>query len=108
MKGVGLAFLIWFYFSIFHDVLVFAVASAFKEYPVEIPAMLLMAINPIDLARVDVLLALDFSAMMGYTGKILQSTLSGALGSLLTSLALAVWTFAPVLCGVRIFSKRDL
>jgi Cu-processing system permease protein len=108
MKGVGTAFLLWFYFSILHDILVFAIVSTFKNYPVEIPAMIMMAINPIDLTRVQVLLSLDLSAMMGYTGRILQSTLSGALGYVLTASIQLMWMFLPLLLGIRIFSKKDL
>lgn len=108
MKGVGAAFLLWFYFSILHDVLVFAIVSTFKSYPIEIPAMILMAINPIDLTRVQVLLSLDLSAMMGYTGKILQSTLSGAFGYILTVCVQLMWVLLPILLGIRIFSKKDL
>lgn len=108
MKGVGAAFLLWLYFSVLHDVLVFTVISFFKDYPVEIPAMFLVASNPVDLARVHVLLTLDLPAMMGYTGKILQHILSGALGLVLTSGALFLWIGLPVLAGIGVFRRRDL
>lgn len=108
MKGVGAAFLLWFYFAILHDVLVFTVVSTLKDFPIEIPAMILMAINPIDLTRVHVLLSLDLSAMMGYTGKVLQSALSGSLGYVLTAIAQLVWALLPLLIGIRFFSRKDL
>ena len=108
MKGVGAAFLLWLYFSILHDVLVFALISFLKDYPIEIPAIFLMAGNPIDLARVHVLLTLDLPAMMGYTGKILQHILSGAMGLVLTSGALLLWIGLPVGAGIAVFRRRDL
>lgn len=108
MKGVGVAFSLWLYFSILHDALVFAVVSTLKDYPIEIPTMFLMASNPIDLVRVQVLLILDLAAMMGYTGKILQDILSGPGGLILTTVATLLWTLVPLLAGFRIFSRKDL
>lgn len=108
MKGLGSAFLLWFYFSILHDVLVFAAASIFSEYPIETPAIALMIINPIDLARVHILMKLDLGAMMGYTGRILQTLLSSSWSLALTGLAEIIWAFLPVTIGVRFFRKCDL
>jgi len=108
MKGVGVAFVLWLYFSILHDALVFAVVSVLKDYPIEIPTMFLMAINPIDLVRVQVLLTLDLAAMMGYTGKILQDILSGSWGLTLTMGALILWILLPLLVGLRVFFRKDL
>jgi Cu-processing system permease protein len=108
MKGVGAAFLFWFYFAILHDVLVFIAVSTLRDYPVEVPAILLMISNPIDLTRVHTLLLLDLSAMMGYTGKILQGLLSSPLGGALTGLAQLLWIALPVGAGLRVFSRRDV
>lgn len=108
MKGVGVTFLLWLYFSILHDALVFAMAASFREYPIEVPTMVLLASNPVDLARIQLLLALDLSAMMGYTGKILQQALSGYMGFALVSGALLLWVSLPVLLALRIFSRKDL
>lgn len=108
VKGVGTAFLIWFYFSLLHDVVVFSVVSLFKEYPVEVPAIILMAVNPIDLTRVHSLLILDLSAMMGYTGRILQELLSTFQGRFLTALVQLLWVVVPVWIGTKAFGSRDL
>lgn len=108
MKGVGTAFLVWLYFSILHDALVFGIILVLKDYPLEIPTMFLMASNPIDLVRVQVLLHLDIAAMMGYTGKILQDFLSGSWGEIFTTMALLFWVVFPILLGLRIFSRKDL
>lgn len=108
MKGIGLALTAWLYVSVLHDALVFFAISAFQEYPVEIPGMLLMALNPVDLARVTLLMSLEYGAMMGYTGRILQKALSSAMGVSLTSLALLLWVLVPVAFGVKAFRGKDL
>lgn len=108
MKGVGVAFLLWFYFAILHDALVFAVASGLRDHPIEIPTMLLMALNPVDLTRIQVLLTLDLSAMMGYTGKILQHFLSGPWGEVATAGCLLLWIWGPIMWALRSFARKDL
>jgi len=108
MKGIGVSLVLWLYCALLHDAVVFFLFSAFREYPVEVPGLLLMASNPIDLARVLLLLALDLSAMMGYTGRILQKTLSGSGGAAYSALMLILWTSLPVLIGTWIFRRKDL
>lgn len=108
MKGVGVAFLLWFYFAILHDALVFAVASGLRDRPIEIPTMILMALNPVDLTRIQVLLTLDLSAMMGYTGKILQHFLSSPWGQALTMTSLFLWILGPITWALRVFSRKDM
>lgn len=108
MRGIGLALTAWLYTALLHDAVVFFVLSALKEYPIEVPGMILMAVNPIDLARVSLLLSLDLSAMMGYTGKVLQRTISSPAGLALTIGVLQLWVVVPVLLAVRRFKKADL
>ncbi len=108
MKGIGMAFLAWLYFAVLHDALVFSLLSAFNEYPVEVPALTLSAANPIDLARLSLLLLLDRSAMMGYTGRILQSLLSSPTGLALSCASLGLWLVLPLVWGVVVFRRKDL
>lgn len=108
MKGIGLSFLVWLYFAVIHDALLFAVVSLFNEYPVEVPALTLLILNPVDLARMSLLLSLDLSAMMGYTGRILQTLLSKPAGILSAASLLTVWVIVPLLTGVYLFKKKDL
>ena len=42
------------------------------DYPMEKPMIGLSALNPIDLSRILILLQLDVSAMMGYTGAVFE------------------------------------
>lgn len=107
MRGIGAAFIFWLYFAVFHDAVVFMVLSTLKDYPIEIPGMILMASNPIDLARVSLLLVMDLGAMMGYTGKILQQSLSSGLGFLLIGAALLIWIVIPTWLGLKRFSRKD-
>ena len=66
-----------------------------------------MMANPIDLARVLILLRLDVSALMGYTGAVFERFFGSTGGALLASLALVMWTGVPLLLGARRFQRKD-
>jgi Cu-processing system permease protein len=108
MKGIGITFLVWLYFAVIHDALLFAAVSLFSDYPVEVPALVLLSLNPVDLARLSLLLSLDLSAMMGYTGRILQTVLSRPVGLLAAVGVLGAWLTAPLLIGAMVFKNKDL
>jgi Cu-processing system permease protein len=107
MKGIGIAFVVWFYFAFAHDSLVFCIQSAARDYPMEIPSMLLIGINPIGLARVTLLLRMNFAALMGYTGTVLQRVFSGPAAYSLTGSTLVLWMVIPVFLGIGLFRRKD-
>ncbi len=55
-KGIGLALVIWFYFSLVYDGLVLGILFSFSDYPLEKTMLVLTALNPTDLARIMVLM----------------------------------------------------
>jgi Cu-processing system permease protein len=107
LKGLGSAIAIWMLCAVVYDGLVMAIVAAFSEYPLERAMLALTMANPIDLARVSLLLQLDVSALMGYTGAVFQQFLGGALGTLVAGGALLSWIAAPVTLGVRAFGRKD-
>ena len=71
-KGIGIAIMIWLYFALLFDGMVLFMLFQFAEYPIENAMVGITAFSPIDLARILILLHLDVSAMMGYTGSIFK------------------------------------
>jgi Cu-processing system permease protein len=67
----------------------------------------LMLLNPVDLARVLLLMQLDVAALMGYTGAVFQRFFGSDIGTAVVMTALATWVAAPVLLGLRAFNRRD-
>jgi Cu-processing system permease protein len=108
MKGIGATLVLWLYCALLHDAVVFLLLANFADYPVEVPGLLLLMSNPIDLARLALLLSFDLSAMMGYTGRILQKMLSGPAGISFASAMLLVWIAIPLGLGLRRFAKKNL
>lgn len=107
LRGLGTAIGVWMLCAIIYDGLVMAAVAAFSDYPLERPMLALTLANPIDLARVALLLQLDVSALMGYTGAVFQHFLGGGFGSLVAAGALLLWIAAPAWLGMRAFSAKD-
>ena len=72
-KGIGIAILLWMFFALLFDGVVLFLIFQFADYPIEKIMVGITALNPIDLARILILLHLDVSAMMGYTGAIFKN-----------------------------------
>ena len=107
VKGIGIAIGLWLTGTVLYDGLVMLGLMTFADYPLERPALGLMIANPIDLARVLILMRLDVSALMGYTGAVFEKFFGSAGGTVLASLALVLWTGVPLLLGARRFQRKD-
>ncbi|MEO7456910.1 MAG: ABC transporter permease subunit [Gemmatimonadaceae bacterium] len=107
LRGLGAAIGVWMLCAVVYDGLVMATVAAFDGHPLERPMLMMTLANPIDLARVMLLLRLDISALMGYTGAVFQQWLGGNTGLLAASLALCVWIVTPAWLGLRAFSRKD-
>lgn len=107
LKGLGLAIGVWLLFGVLYDGLVLLVVSIFADHPIERPVLALMFLNPIDLARVALLLQFDVSALLGYTGAVLRKFFQTAAGLLITVTALLFWIAGPVALGLRSFQRKN-
>jgi Cu-processing system permease protein len=107
-KGIGLALMLWFYFSILFDGLVLLFLYSFADYPLEKAMIVLTAFNPIDLARILILLQLDISALMGYTGALYQQFFGSGAGIVFSLGMQTLWIGIPLLFALRVFKKKDL
>jgi Cu-processing system permease protein len=81
--------------------------SIFNDYPLEKLTLGLTSFNPIDLARILILLKLDISAMMGYTGAVLQKFLGSNMGFIFILTVLAVWILVPFFYLLRLAKRKD-
>lgn len=107
-KAIGIALLFWFYFSLIYDGLLLWIVFSFSDYPLEKVTLVLIAFNPVDLARIIMLLQLDISALMGYTGAFYQDFFGSILGATYSIVALLVWIILPIALAQRIFNRKDL
>lgn len=107
-KGIGMAIFLWLYFAIIFDGLVLFFLFQFSDYPLEQPMMVISALNPIDLSRIIILLRLDISALMGYTGAVFKNFFGTSTGTITAMFALLLWIVIPLYFSLRIFRNKDL
>jgi Cu-processing system permease protein len=106
-KAIGISLALWIYFSLVYDGLVLYVIYSFADYPLEKTTLALVMLNPVDLGRILMLMQLDISALMGYTGAFFQQFFSSGSGILIATGALLVWMLIPNFLATRVFRKRD-
>lgn len=107
LRGLAAAIAVWLLCALVYDGLVLFGVAAFADYPLERPMLGLTLANPIDLARIVVILHFDVSALMGYTGAVFQSFFGSVVGIALATAALALWIAVPLTLSARRFQRKD-
>lgn len=107
-KGIGLAIMLWLFFALLFDGLVLFLLFQLGDYPLEKPMIVLSMLHPVDLSRILVLLKMDISALMGYTGAVFRDFFGAPLGMTVSLLVLMVWVMFPFWISLNRFQKKDL
>lgn len=106
-RGVGLGLVVWFILVLVYDAVLLWVMFAFSDYPIEPLIVPLAALDPIDLARIMVMLKVDLAAMMGYSGAVYEKFFGAARGILIALSALLAWVAVPSTLAFRAFRRKD-
>ncbi|MCO5725048.1 ABC transporter permease [Robiginitalea marina] len=96
IKGFGYAVLLWLFMAVIYDGLFLLSLIVFEEYPLDSFSLAATVLNPIDLSRILILLKLDISALLGYTGAVFKKFLGTQLGFLISGGVLLLWTLLPI------------
>jgi Cu-processing system permease protein len=107
-RGIGIALLLWFYFVLIFDGLILLILFAFSKYPLEKITLALASLNPVDLGRIFIMLQMDVSALMGYTGAVYKDFFNSNMGMLYTIAIMLIWITLPLVLSLRSFNKKDL
>ena len=107
VRGLGAAIAVWLAMAVLYDGLVLVLVTMLSDYPIERALVGLILANPVDLGRLVLLLQLDVSALMGYTGAVFKHLFGTTGGVAIVAAALAVWLGVPVLLGARLFRRKD-
>jgi len=105
--GFGIALFIWFFLAVLFDGIILVLLVLFKEYPTDSLAIILTLLNPIDLSRVTIMLGLDISALMGYTGAVFLKFFGTARGIPVSVFSMVCWIVIPAFAMFRIARKKD-
>lgn len=96
IMGFGYAVLLWLFLAVIYDGLFLLSLLAFEQYPLDNFSLIATIFNPIDLSRTLILLKLDISALLGYTGAIFKQFFGTRPGVIMSLVMLALWTLIPI------------
>ena len=107
IKGFGFTIVIWLFMAILYDGLILFLVFLLGDYPLDKFVIIVSMLNPIDLARIMVMLEFDISALMGYTGAIFNRFFGSAYGTITAAAMLGIWLVIPMWSGLNVFNKKD-
>jgi Cu-processing system permease protein len=107
IKGFGYAILLWLFLAVIYDGLFLMSLILFEDYPLDKLSLFGTMLNPIDLSRTLILLKLDISALLGYTGAVFKKFFGTNFGLIVSIVMLSVWVVLPVLRIVYKSNRKD-
>lgn len=106
LRGMAAALGVWLFAAVLYDGIVLTLVALFSDYPIERPLLAVMLANPAELGRVMLLLRLDASALMGYTGAVFERFFGGY-GFVVAGAVLGSWIVLPSVRAHRLFRLKD-
>lgn len=107
LRAVIGAVLVWLALVVLYDLAVFGATSWWSGLPLKTVLLPALLLNPVDLVRVLVVLAVGSGALFGPTSAVLMQTLGTPGGLALGLVVLLVETALPLAVAVRLFERRD-
>jgi len=107
IKGFGYAILMWLFLAVIYDGIFLISLVVFNDYPLDKVALIASMLNPIDLSRILIILKLDISALLGYTGAVFKQFFGTNMGLFASLGMLTIWIILPVLRINHKVTKKD-
>ena len=107
LAGFGISILAWLFMAVIYDGLFMASLIVFDDYPLDTYSLIASMLNPIDITRIMIVLKLDISALMGYTGAIFKQFFGSPLGISVSLSVLVLWCLLPVFFIRNVAMKKD-
>lgn len=107
IKGFGLAIVVWLFMAVLYDGLFLLSLFIFEDYPLDKFSLAMTVLNPIDLSRILIMLQLDISALLGYTGAVFNKFFGTSLGFIISLTCALLWIVVPTLSMLRVAGKKD-
>lgn len=106
-KGLGIAIIFWLLVSVIYDGTILFLVFTFQDYPLERSLVFASFANPVDLARIVMLLQLDISALMGYTGAVFERSFGSYTGYIVSLISFLLWQSAAYFLSLFLFKRKD-
>jgi Cu-processing system permease protein len=100
--------ILWLWFALFYDLVVIGLMRLIQELPVKYPMLIMILLNPVDIARSGFLINSDMAGLMGPTGAVLNKLTGTTLGLVTLAAGLILWIIVPLVIGTYIFKRKDI
>lgn len=107
IKGFGYSILMWLVLAVIYDGVFLLTLVYFQDYPLDKFSLAATIFNPIDLSRILILLKLDISALLGYTGAVFKQFFGTAFGTFASLGILVLWVIFPLFRIAKVVKKKD-
>jgi len=106
-RAMSAALILWLVMVVAYDLVVLGATTLLRGLPLETVLFPALLLNPVDLARVMVTLAVGSGALFGPTSAVLAKRFGSEGGIVLGLAVLVVETLIPLWIAARIFRRRD-
>ena len=107
VRAMAVALGLWLLLVVAYDLAVLGATAVLSGLPLEAVLFPALLVNPVDLARVLVTLAVGSGALLGPTSAVLAKLFGATWGIALGVVVLALETVVPLWVAVRVFRRRD-
>jgi Cu-processing system permease protein len=107
LKAMSAALLLWLLLVVAYDLVVLGATTILSGLPLQTVLFPALLLNPVDLARVLVTIAVGSGALFGPTSAVLVKMFGPAHGVMLGVVVLALETAVPLWLAARVFRRRD-
>lgn len=107
-RGMGVALVIWAFFAFVYDGLLLLFMYQFSDFPIEKVVLVLSFFNPVDIARILVIMKTEASAMLGLSGAVFQNFFGSSAGAYISIFVMLIWVLLPFKLASRKFIRKDL
>jgi len=107
VKGIGVLIFLWLFFSVLFDGIILLFYFMLSDFPLEKFTVYLTLLNPVVISRIMIILNLDLSALLGYTGATFLKFFGSSFGLIITIISLVLWAVVPVFFANKKFKRKD-
>jgi Cu-processing system permease protein len=107
LRGFSASLFLWLAMVFLYDGGLLFLLARFSDYPLDKATIGAILLNPVDLERILVLMQLDASVLLGYTGAVFRRFFGTGMGVFAALAAMALWVIVPSGLFFRKLAKKD-
>lgn len=107
LRGFSSSLVLWLAMVFLYDGGLLFILTSFSDYPLDRFTIGAILLNPVDLERILVLMQLDASVLLGYTGAVFRRFFGTTLGIVTALAAMGMWVIVPTAVFFHRLEKKD-